>query len=69
VPVVDTGNYVPSLRDPHIDELDRGAIESRWVERTLATSTKAFNSIIAHHLLTLGAPRRQPQPDRRSSRL
>jgi 8-hydroxy-5-deazaflavin:NADPH oxidoreductase len=32
VPVVDTGNYVPSLRDPHIDELDRGAIESRWVE-------------------------------------
>jgi hypothetical protein len=38
--------------------------DARW-----PPSTKAFNSIIAHHLLTLGAPRRQPQPDRRSSRL
>jgi len=61
VPVVDTGNYVPSLRDPHIDELDHGAIESRWVETHLGHRvTKAFNSITAHHLLTLGRPAGDP---------
>ena len=36
VPVVDTGNYVPSLRDPHIERTRaHGAIESRWVETHL----------------------------------
>jgi predicted dinucleotide-binding enzyme len=61
LPVVDTGNYVPSLRDPHIDELDNGAIESRWVETHLGHPvTKAFNSITAQHLLTLGRPAGDP---------
>jgi predicted dinucleotide-binding enzyme len=61
VPVVDTGNYVPSLRDGHIDELEHGAIESRWVETHLGHPvTKAFNSITAQHLLTLGHPAGDP---------
>ena len=61
VPVVDTSNYVPSLRDPHIDELDNGATESRWVQTHLGHPvTKAFNSITAQHLLTLGRPPGDP---------
>jgi predicted dinucleotide-binding enzyme len=61
VPVVDVSNYVPGLRDPHIDELDNGAIESRWVESHLGHPViKAFNSITAAHLLSLGRPAGNP---------
>jgi len=37
VPVVDTSNYVPGLRDPHTDELDNGAIEADGSRHTSAT--------------------------------
>ncbi|GAA5195407.1 hypothetical protein GCM10023322_62020 [Rugosimonospora acidiphila] len=33
--VVDTGNYVPYRGDGRIEELDNGAVESRWTERHL----------------------------------
>jgi hypothetical protein len=55
--VVDAGNYVPHLRDGTIDELEKGAVESRWTESHLRHPViKAFNNIIAAHLSTLGRP-------------
>jgi 8-hydroxy-5-deazaflavin:NADPH oxidoreductase len=44
--VVDTGNYVPTLRDGTIEDLDRGTVESRWTE--------------AHQLATRGRPAGAP---------
>jgi predicted dinucleotide-binding enzyme len=55
--VVDTGNYVPKLRDGTIADLDHGAVESRWTEANLGHSViKAFNTIQAHQLATRGTP-------------
>lgn len=55
--VVDTGNYVPHLRDPEIQALEDGAVESRWTESWLGHSVvKAFNTIKADDLRTLGRP-------------
>lgn len=55
--VVDAGNYVPYLRDPEIDALENGAVESRWTESALGhPAVKAFNTITAEHLRTLGRP-------------
>src|SRR5688500_7393599 len=51
VPVVDTGNYYPVLRDPRIPEIDAGKIESVWVAEQLDRSVvKIFNTIIAPSL-------------------
>ncbi|UIR22666.1 NAD(P)-binding domain-containing protein [Streptomyces spinosirectus] len=59
--VVDTGNYVPHLRDPRIDVLEDGGVESRWTESHLQRPlVKAFNTIIAGHLRTLGRPAGAP---------
>jgi hypothetical protein len=49
--VIDTSNYVPHPRDGRIDELDNGAVESRWTERHLDHPiVKAFNTITAASL-------------------
>ena len=61
VPVVDTGNYVPVLRDGSIDALDNGAAESRWVESHLGHPVvKAFNTLGVASLRTLGKPAGTP---------
>jgi predicted dinucleotide-binding enzyme len=57
VPVVDTSNYYPGMRDPQIAELDAGEVESIWVSRQLGRPViKAFNNILAHSLAELGQP-------------
>jgi 8-hydroxy-5-deazaflavin:NADPH oxidoreductase len=57
VPVVDTGNYYPGLRDPQIPEIDAGLPESVWVSQQLGRPViKAFNNILAHSLAELGRP-------------
>lgn len=54
--VVDTGNYYPQ-RDGRIEEIESGTPESRWVERQLDRPVvKAFNNILAQHLMELGRP-------------
>ncbi len=61
VVVVDTGNYYPRQRDGRIDEIERGTIESRWVEQHLGRPVvKAFNNIYAKHLMELGRPAGTP---------
>jgi predicted dinucleotide-binding enzyme len=61
VVVVDTGNYYPQQRDGRIAEIEDGMPESRWVEQQLGRPVvKAFNSIIAPHLLKLGLPAGSP---------
>ena len=58
VPVIDTGNYYPGMRDPHIREIDEGLTESVWVSRQLGHPIiKAFNNILAYSLAELGRPR------------
>ena len=58
VPVIDTGNYYPGMRDPHIPEIDEGMTESVWVSRQLGRPViKAFNNILAYSLAELGSPR------------
>ncbi|MBT9470181.1 MAG: NAD(P)-binding domain-containing protein [Pseudomonadota bacterium] len=58
VPVVDTGNYYPGLRDPQIPEIDAGQIESLWVAEQIGRPIiKAFNNILAYSLAELGRPR------------
>lgn len=53
--VVDTGNYYPDLRDPHIPEIDEGSPESLWVARQIGRPVvKAFNNVLAHTLAELG---------------
>src|SRR4051812_37239403 len=48
VPVIDTGNYYPGLRDPHISEIDAGMLHSVWVSKQLGRPViKAFNNILA----------------------
>jgi 8-hydroxy-5-deazaflavin:NADPH oxidoreductase len=59
--VVDTGNYVPFLRDGQIDELDAGQVESRWTERQLGHPVvKAFNTVAAASLRDRVAPEGTP---------
>jgi EmrB/QacA subfamily drug resistance transporter len=56
VVVIDTGNYSKE-RDGHIDEIELGMTDSRWVEEQLGVSVvKAFNNIRAEHLLEFGKP-------------
>lgn len=57
VPVIDTGNYYPGMRDPNIPEIDEGMVESLWVSRQISRPViKAFNMILAHSLSELGQP-------------
>lgn len=55
VPVIDTGNYYPGMRDPQIAEIDDGMVESVWVSNQLGRPViKAFNNILAYSLTALG---------------
>ncbi|RMO08269.1 putative proteinP oxidoreductase coenzyme -dependent [Pseudomonas cichorii] len=55
VVVIDTGNYYPGMRDPHIPEIDEGMPESVWVSRHIGRSViKAFNNVLAYTLAELG---------------
>lgn len=57
VVVIDTSNYYPQQRDGHIDAIEKGMLESRWVEQQLQHPViKAFNNIYAQHLMELGRP-------------
>jgi predicted dinucleotide-binding enzyme len=57
-PIVDTGNYYPKDRDGRIDAIERGMPESRWTEQHIGQPVvKAFNNIMAQHVLHLGRPR------------
>lgn len=63
VPVIDTGNYYPDMRDPRIAEIDNGMTESVWVSKQLGRPViKAFNNILADSLARLG--RVAGSPDR-----
>jgi predicted dinucleotide-binding enzyme len=63
VPVVDTSNYYPELRDPRIPDVEAGMAESVWVSKQLGRGViKAFNNILAYSLATLGRP--EGHPDR-----
>lgn len=58
VPVVDTGNYYPGLRDPQIPEIDGGQVEGIWVAEQIGRPViKAFNNILAYSLAELGKPK------------
>src|SRR5213083_491004 len=58
VVVIDIGNYHPELRDGHIDEIDRGMIDSQWVAQQIGHPViKAFNNIFAKSLLEKGVSR------------
>lgn len=57
VPVVDTSNYYPGMRDPQIADLDAGEVESVWVSKQLGRPViKAFNNILAETLAKFGQP-------------
>ena len=55
--VIDAGNYVPRLRDGHLDAIDAGLTESQWVQSQLHHPVvKAFNTIRPASLASLGKP-------------
>jgi 8-hydroxy-5-deazaflavin:NADPH oxidoreductase len=55
--VIDTGNYYPRHRDGKIEGIERGLVESRWVEQQLGHPViKVFNNIYAEHLANRGKP-------------
>src|SRR2546430_15914010 len=61
VPVVDTGNYYPGMRDPQIPDIDAEMPQSVWVSKQLGRPViKAFNNILAHSLAELGGPEGSP---------
>jgi len=61
VPLIDTSNYYPGLRDPRIAEIDQGMIESIWVSKQLSRPViKAFNNILAWTLAESGKPKGSP---------
>jgi 8-hydroxy-5-deazaflavin:NADPH oxidoreductase len=63
VVIIDTANYYPEVRDPHIPEIDAGMPESIWASQQLRRPIlKAFNSIMFHSLSELG--KREGSPDR-----
>ncbi|MBB4642194.1 NADPH-dependent F420 reductase [Rhizorhapis suberifaciens] len=58
--IVDTGNYMPH-RDPPIEEIEAGEVESVWVSRHLGHPViKAYNSILAESLRDEGRPAATP---------
>lgn len=61
VPVIDTGNYYPGVRDPEISEIEAGMPESEWVSQQIGRPViKAFNNILAYSLAELGRPKGSP---------
>jgi predicted dinucleotide-binding enzyme len=55
--VIDAGNYVPELRDGHIDAIDAGLPESQWVQSQLRHPVvKTFNTIRPASLAPLSTP-------------
>lgn len=63
VVIIDTANYYPEVRDPHIPRIDAGMPESVWISQQLGRPIfKAFNSIMFHALSELGKP--EGSPDR-----
>ena len=57
VVVIDTCNYYPQQRDGRIDGIELGLAESQWVAQQLGhLVVKAFNNIMAEHLLKKGKP-------------
>lgn len=59
--VIDTGNYYPDLRDPHMAEIDQGMVESVWVSKQIGRPViKAFNNILSYSLAELGQPKGAP---------
>jgi predicted dinucleotide-binding enzyme len=58
VPVIDTSNYYPILRDGRMPELETGDLtESEWVQQHLGRPVvKVFNNIHAEHLESKGVP-------------
>jgi hypothetical protein len=62
VPVIDTSNYYPLLRDGRIPELESGDLtESEWVQQHLGRPVvKVFNNIYAAHLEKSGKPAGTP---------
>lgn len=62
VPIIDTGNYYPDMRDERIPEIDDGMAESVWVTQQLGRPVvKAFNNILAETLVDFGVPAGSPQ--------
>ncbi|WP_426237890.1 NADPH-dependent F420 reductase [Pseudomonas sp. TWP3-2] len=58
VPVVDTSNYYPGLRDARIRALESGQTESVWVSEQIGRPViKAFNNLLAYSLENLGQPK------------
>ena len=59
VPVIDTSNYYPILRDGKMPELETGDLtESEWVQQHLGRPVvKVFNNIYAEHIQTKGLPK------------
>ena len=62
VPVIDTSNYYPLLRDGQIPELESGELtESEWVQQHLGRPVlKVFNNIFAANLENNGQPAGTP---------
>jgi len=62
VPIIDTSNYYPMLRDGKIPELETGDLtESEWVQQHLGRPVvKVFNNIYAHHIVEKGLPAGTP---------
>ncbi len=62
VPVIDTSNYYPLLRDGRMPELETGDLtESEWVQQQLSRPVvKVFNNIYAAHLENKGLPAGSP---------
>lgn len=62
VPVIDTNNYYPLLRDGQIPELESGDLtESEWVQQRLGRPVvKVFNNIYASHIEKSGKPAGTP---------
>ena len=62
VPVIDTSNYYPMLRDGHMPELETGELtESEWVQQHLGRPVvKVFNNIYADYLENKGLPAGTP---------
>jgi predicted dinucleotide-binding enzyme len=62
VPVIDTSNYYPLLRDGQIPELESGELtESEWVQQHLGRPVlKVFNNIFAANLENKGEPAGTP---------
>jgi predicted dinucleotide-binding enzyme len=62
VPVIDTSNYYPLLREGLIPELESGELtESEWVQQHLGRPVlKVFNNIFAANLENKGQPAGTP---------